>query len=405
MLGAGVVGVVTAWYLARHGFAVTVIEQGESVAAGTSRANAGQLSYSFTDALARPDFLRKLPGVMLGTDPGILFRTRPSAALLRWGRVFLSQCTAPRARDNTVAVLQLAMRSSLLMDSLVEEVPLEFSFVRAGKLVLLSGPEDVTNARQNVLLKSEHGCVTELLTRSEAVDIEPALKEMRSEFVAAVYSRNDHVADARLFTEGLADRLRRNHAAEFRLGETVTGLVAEKDRVRKVVTNRNDYAVDAVVACLGAGSAKLLLPLGIDAEIYPVRGYSITLPEGRGAPSASVSDLKNRIVLSRLGQSIRIAGFADFVDFRTRHDEARLDALVTIARHVAPLAADYRGGSMQRWAGFRPMTPDGRPRVGPTRIDGLFLNTGHGMLGFTLALATGDAVADFVARRFSPGSH
>ena len=405
MLGAGVVGVVTAWYLSRQGHAVTVIEQGESVAAGTSRANAGQLSYSFTDALARPEFLKKLPGVMLGSDPGILFRTRPSAALLRWGRVFLSQCTAPRARDNTVAVLQLAMRSSRLMDQLLEVVPIEFCFARAGKLVLLSNPEDVTNSGQNVVLKSEHGCVTELLTRSEAVGIEPALEEMRSQFVAAIYSRNDHVADARLFTEGLAERLRSDRAAEFRLGEAATGLVVEKNRVRKVVTERSEYAVDAVVACVGTGSAKLLLPLGIDPEICPVRGYSITLPQGSGAPSASISDLRNRIVLSRLGQSIRIAGFADFVDFRTRHDEARLDALLAIARHVAPLAADYEAEDMQRWAGFRPMTPDGRPRVGPTRIDGLFLNTGHGMLGFTLALATGDAVAEFVSRHSLRKSH
>lgn len=397
VLGAGVIGVVTAWYLSQKGHTVTVIEQDHSVAAGTSRANAGQLSYSFTDALARPEFLRKLPGLMLGSDPGILFRSRPSAALLRWGRVFLRQCTTLQARANTVAVLQVAMRSARLMDRLMEEVPLEFSFARAGKLVLLAYAEDVANARRSVVLKREHGCLTEVLTRDEAVDIEPALQEIRGDFVAAIYSRNDHVADARLFTQGLAERLRRDRAAEFRMGETVTGLVVETSRVRRVVTDRNDYAVDAVVVCLGTGSAKLLLPLGIDPEICPVRGYSITLPPGASAPSASVSDLKSRIVLSRLGPAIRIAGFADFVDFQTRHDEARLDALVAIARRVAPLAADYETGDMQRWAGFRPMTPDGRPRVGRTRIGGLFLNTGHGMLGWTLACGTGSEVAQLVS--------
>jgi D-amino-acid dehydrogenase len=376
---------------------VTVVEQAQSVAAGTSHANAGQLSYSFTDALGRPDFLRKLPGLMLGRDPGVLFRVRPSASFLRWGRAFLSQCTSRRARENTIAVLQLAMRSSRLLDELLQAVPLEFSFARAGKLVLLSGPEEVQSARRTVALKKEHGCATELLTRSEALGIEPALGDMRSDVTAAIYSRNDHVADARLFTQGLADHLRAERAAEFRMGETVTEVVVEMGRVRRVVTDRQEYPVDAVVVCLGTGSAKLLLPLGIDPAIYPVRGYSLTLPPGTSAPSASVSDLQHRIVLSRLGQSIRVAGFADFVDLETRHDEARLDALVALARRVAPLAADYRAQDMQRWAGFRPMTPDGRPRVGSTPIEGLVLNTGHGMLGWTLACATGDAVAELVS--------
>jgi D-amino-acid dehydrogenase len=397
VLGAGVTGVVTAWYLSQRGCAVTVIERGDSVASGTSRANAGQLSYSFTDALARPEFLRKLPGLMLGADPGILIRARPRAAFLRWGSLFLRQCTTAQARENTVAVLKVAMRSAELMEQLMQAVPLQFAFARAGKLVLLSRAEEVTAAQKTVLLKRAHGCTTEVMTRNEALEVEPALAQMRGDFVAATYSRNDHVADARMFSEGLAEWLRRQMAVEFRLRETAARLVVEAGRVRAVVTDRNDYDADAVVVCLGSDSANLLLPLGIDPAICPVRGYSITLPPGTHAPSASISDLKHRIVVSRLGSSIRIAGFADFVDFETRHDEARLDTLVALARRVAPLAADYDAPDMQRWAGFRPMTPDGRPRVGPTAIGGLFLNTGHGMLGWTLACATGHDVAQLVA--------
>jgi D-amino-acid dehydrogenase len=397
VLGAGVVGVVTAWYLAQKGHSVTVVDRGGSVASGTSHANAGQLSYSFTDALARPEFLRKLPGLMLGRDPGILFRARPSPAMLRWGRVFLRQCTAAQARGNTVAVLQLAMRSATLMDQLMEAVPLEFSFVRAGKLVLLSGPDELAAAGRSVPLKQKYGCSTEVLTREAALQIEPALAEMRGDFVGAIYSGTDHVADARAFTIGLADRLEKSGAADFRLGETITRLVTERDRMHSVITDRNEYSADTVVVCLGTGSSDLLRPLRIDPSICPVRGYSVTLPIGKHVPSASISDLRHRIVLSRLGHSIRIAGFADFVDFDTRRDGSRIDALVAIARRVAPLAADYNAADMQRWAGFRPMTPDGRPRVGPTRIGGLFLNTGHGMLGWTLACATGYDVAEHVS--------
>ena len=393
VLGAGVTGVVTAWYLSQKGCRVTVLESSDSVASGTSRANAGQLSYSFTDALARPEFLRRLPGLVAGQDAGILLRAKPTAAFLRWGMQFLGQCTTGRARDNTVAVLRIAMRSAALMNELLEEVPIEFDFVRAGKMVLLSHRDEVEGARKSALLKREYGCATEVLTRDEAQELEPALAGMRDDVVAATYSRNDHVADARKFTQGLADWLRTEASVDFRLCESATGLVVENDRVRKVLTDRNAYLADAVVACLGSDSAKLLRPHGIDPAICPVRGYSITLAPGPQAPSASISDLKHRIVLSRLGSRIRIAGFADFVGHETRHDEARLDTMLAIARRVAPLAADYESGDMQRWGGLRPMTPDGRPRVGPTRIGGLFLNTGHGMLGFTLACATGEAFA------------
>jgi len=398
VMGAGVVGVVTAWYLTQKGHAVTVIERSDSVASGTSHANAGQLSYSFTDALARPEFLRKLPGLMLGTDPGILFRARPSLAMLRWGRAFLRQCTAAKARDNTIAVLKLAMRSGRLMDQLMDAAAIDFSFARAGKLVLLSGPDEVENARQSVLLKQEQGCATEILTRDEALQVEPALAEMRRDFVGAIYSRNDHVADARLFTTGLADRLGRRGAAQFHLGEAATGVLTEGGRVRAVVTDKSEYEVDAVVVCTGTGSADLLLPLGIDPAICPVRGYSITLPPGDNPPRVSISDLRHRIVLSRLGPLVRIAGFADFVDAGTGRDAARIDALLNMARRMAPRAADYGAPDMQGWAACRPMTPDGRPRVGPTAIDGLFLNTGHGMLGFTLACATGHDVAELVGQ-------
>ncbi|HLU05368.1 MAG TPA: FAD-dependent oxidoreductase [Woeseiaceae bacterium] len=396
VLGAGVTGVVTAWYLTQKGHDVTVVEASDSVASGTSRANAGQLSYSFTDAVARPEFLRKMPALLAGKDAGSLVRLKPDAAFLRWGRQFLRQCTKVRARDNTFAVLEVAMRSAALMERLMQAVPLEFDFARAGKLVLLSLPDEVARARKSVLLKREYGCVTEVVTRSEALELEPALAEMRGDFIAATYSRDDHVADARKFTEGLADWLQREIPVQFRLRETVARLVVEDNRVRGVVTDRGDYTADSVVVCLGTGSTKLLEPHRIDPAICPVRGYSITLPPGPHAPSASISDLKHRIVLSKLGPVIRIAGFADFVGHETRHDDARLDSLVEIARRVAPLAADYDAGDMQRWGGVRPMTPDGRPRVGRTAIGGLFLNTGHGMLGFTLACATGEAVAEEV---------
>ncbi|MEX2497044.1 MAG: FAD-dependent oxidoreductase [Woeseia sp.] len=396
VLGGGVVGVVTAWYLVKEGHAVTVFDRAEGVACGTSHANAGQLSYSFTDALARPEFLRRLPSVLLGCDPGIAVRAKTTGSLVRWGSAFIRECTAARARDNTISVLRLAMRSAALMEQLMAELPLEFSFSRAGKLVLLSRQAELEAAARSIALKEQYGCSTELLRRDDVLQLEPSLAFWRDEFIAAIWSSNDHVADARSFTVGLAKKLEMEHGVLFCLGETVTGLGLRHGRARTVITEKGVQDTDAVVVCLGAESGRLLRALGIRLPICPVRGYSITLPAGRQAPSISVSHAGHRIVLSRLGHKLRIAGFADFAGFDTRDDRLRTDTLLRLARRIAPLAADYASADLKRWGGDRPMTPDGRPRVGPSKIPGLFLNTGHGMLGWTLACATGQTVAESI---------
>jgi D-amino-acid dehydrogenase len=398
VLGAGVAGVVTAYYLARCGHAVTVLEQASEVAAGASFANAGQLSYSFTDALARPSFLVRLPSLLLNRDPGIRVRTRPNREFLRWGLAFLRQCTPARARDNTIAVLELAKRSSVLLNELLDEMPLEFSYRRAGKLVLLSSDAELATARQAVELKRRHGCSTRILGRQEALEIEPALSKVDDEFMAAVYSDGDAVADARAFTAGLAQWLSNNTDAQIRLGERVTSIVTSDGTVSGVRSRVGEHPADAVVVCLGSDSGELLRPLNLSVPICPVRGYSVTLPAAVAAPSASITHLRHRIVISRIGASLRAAGFADFVALDTRHDATRIEALLALARRFAPHAADFDSGDRHSWGGFRPMTPDSRPLVGPTRIPGLYLNTGHGMLGWTLACATGAAVADWIGK-------
>lgn len=396
VLGAGVAGIVTAYYLARRGHNVTVIEQADAVASGTSFANAGQLSYSFTDALARPSFLARLPSLLLNRDPGVRVRTRPNLEFLRWGLAFLRQCTRARARNNTIAVLGLAMRSSVLLDELLGEVPLEFSHRHAGKLVLLSSDAELAAAQQAAELKRRHGCSTRILTREEALEIEPALSKVADGFMAAVYSEGDAVADARAFTAGLAQWLSHNTDARIRLGERVTSIVTSDGAVSGVRSRSGEYPADAVVVCLGCDSGELLRPLNVSVPIYPVRGYSVTLPAAAAAPSTSITHLRHRIVISRIGASLRVAGFADFVARDTCDDALRIEALLALARRFAPHAADFDSGDRHSWGGFRPMTPDSRPLVGPTRIPGLYLNTGHGMLGWTLACATGAAVADSI---------
>jgi len=395
VVGAGVIGVTSAYYLSQLGCEVTVVDRETEVAGGASFANAGQLSYSFTDALAKPEFVAKIPGVMTGRDRGYHVQLTPG--LIPWGMRFLSQCTSQRARQNTVAVLKTAMRSELLMQQLQERLAFDFSHRAAGKLVLLNNDDDVRAARANVSLKEAHGCQTEVVSVDAAMEIEPALASMANEFVAAVYSKKDSVADSHSFTVGLKQMLEENELATFRLGVPVKRLLQKGQRLHAVELEDEELCADAVVICSGAWSGELLRPLGIDPHIYPVRGYSVTLPPGEVAPAVSVTALGRKIVFSRINGNLRIAGFADFKGFKTDEDSNRVDALLDVARDFAPLAAVYDADEQSGWGGFRPMTPDGRPRVGPAGIDGLYLNTGHGMLGWTLACASGHDIAKSIA--------
>lgn len=396
VLGAGVVGVTTAYYLAENGHTITVVDRSREVAAATSHANGGQLSYSYTDSLARPEFVPRIPSLVLGLDPAIRIGVLRNLSLVPWGLRFLGQCTTGRARDNTVAVLEIALRSARLIDELEQKIGLEFDYRTAGKLVVLAHAREIEGARRRGELKRRHGCETDILSYSDAVALEPALEAMRQRFAAAVYSSGDQVGDARAFTAGLCDWLQQNRPVTVRLNENVRRMDIRNGQLRAIETDKNQLAADAAVVCLGPWSAQVLKPLGIDAHIYPVRGYSVTLPRGDHTPVVSVTNLASRIVFSLLGGRVRIAGFADFLGYDTSRDDERRARMLEIAERIAPAAADYRAAKAEPWGGFRPVTPTSRPYVGPTRIRGLYLNTGHGVLGWTLACATGQDVANAV---------
>ena len=395
VLGAGVVGVTTAYYLAEAGCDVTVIDRAAEVAAGASHANGGQLSYSFTDSLAKPAFVAKIPGLVFGQDRAA--KVRLSTDLVRWGLKFLPECSRSRSTANTLALLEMAMRSARLLEALRERHPIDFAHRAAGKLVLLPAETDVREAERNTLLKRRHGSDVELLTPAEVCDLEPALEALRDPFAGAVYSRSDEVADARAFVEGLRQTLTASGRVRFRLGGTVERLNRNGSGKIGVVVDDEAVPADAVVVCLGAWSRGLLDGAGVTVPIYPVRGYSVTLPPGEAAPGVSVTSLRHRIVFSRINGFLRIAGFADFAGFDTSRDAERIATLIDVARRAAPAMADYNAADPGAWGGFRPMTPNGRPLIGATNVPGLFVNTGHGMLGWTLACASAYDAAMLVA--------
>lgn len=396
VLGAGVVGTTTAYYLSQLSCQVTVFDRASNVGIGASYANAGQLSYNFTDALAKPELLVRIPRFLLGQDPAARVHLAPG--LIGWGLRFMGQCTTKCAERNTVAVLKVALRSADLMTELRKRVPFDFSHRIAGKLVLLSNKAEIKSATASSKLKNAYGGNTRILSRAEATAIEPALEQMAGDFLAAVYSANDEVADSLKFTSGLREWLEADGLVTFRLSSTAKEIVVKQGRTQAVIVDDDMVEADAVVVCLGAWSSRLLSTVGINPRIYPVRGYSVTLPSGEASPSVSVTALKHRIVFSRVNELVRIAGFADFAGFDTSADAERTHSLLELARQVAPSAANYDAVNAHEWGGFRPMTPNGQPQVGATSVRGLFVNTGHGMLGWTLACATGHDIAQAIAQ-------
>jgi D-amino-acid dehydrogenase len=397
VLGAGVVGVTTAHFLAEAGHDVTVVDQAPGVALACSHANGAQLSYSYADTMASPSFLVQMPGLLVGNDPGIRVRPPLDRDLIDWSLRFLAQCTRNRAAANLLANLKLASRSAQLLREIRSLLPSGFHYREAGKLVLLRTRRDLDNARQASDIKSELGIQATVITIADAADIEPAVAHMNEPYAGAVYSPGDDVGDAHEFTVLLAKRLEQTARAHFRFDTEVQGFIQERGSVRGIRTSNGDLEAEATVVCLGAWSRALLRDVGVAAPITPARGYSVTLPPGSRTPSVSVTDFGHRFVISRLGENVRIAGFADFVGFATDKDNVRTGQLLRVAREAAPEAANYDCPETNPWAGNRPLTPNGRPLVGLTRLEGLLLNTGHGSLGWTLACGTAEQLVSQVS--------
>lgn len=393
VLGAGVAGVSSAYYLATQGCKVTLIDRAPEAAEGTSKANGGQLAYSFVDALAQPSLLTAIPGLLLGKDPAMRVKPFATPSMIGWGLSFLAQCTSSRARNNTLAVLKLAQQSAKSLSELRVQTGIDFGFARAGKVMLLPVGSDLDATRRSIAAKKAQGCESSLLTMGEVRERFPALGHFPLEYGGALFAPDDEVGDARVFTQKLAAWLKQTHNVACRFSENVNRIGIQNGRATGVQTDAGPITADAVLVCLGSQSAQLLADCGVRAPIYPLRGYSVTLPSGSAVPKVSVTDMQRRIVFSSLNGRIRIAGLADFVGDDHSRDQRRIRHLLSTAQKIAPDYANYNVEDIDPWAGDRPMTADGRPLVGATKLPGLYLNCGHGMLGWTLAAATAQQAA------------
>lgn len=383
VLGAGVVGVSTAFALSRIGHDVDVIERAEDVASGASHANGAQLSWSHTDPLANPSLLGKIPAYMLGFDPAMRIRPALKPNFIMWGASFLRHCSPARFKKGKQARDELAQESKDALAGFERDLnsgPLQKT--GAGKIVLAQ-----TTAQQRTMMRSPH-----YRTAEQCVDIEPALKSWSKHFYGGLYAADDRAMDTVLFCHRLMDTAREEFGAKFNFEETVQSLSVTEQGIKKVTTDSREIECDAVIVCLGNQTNALLRSLGLSVPICSVRGYSVTLPATPFSPKASLTDLSHKIVFANLGDRVRIAGFAD-INVPSAKMTSRVAKLIEIARRCWPDVADYEADP-SAWTGARPMTPSGIPVIGPTSIPGLFVNAGHGSLGYTFAAGSALRIAD-----------
>jgi D-amino-acid dehydrogenase len=400
ILGAGVAGVASAYYFWRDGHEVTVLERNEGVALETSFANGGQLSYSYVAPLASPSVIPKIPPWLLRRDAPLRFTPELDVEQWRWIVEFLAACNGRTADLTTERLLRLSFYSRDLMHELVGTQSLEFEYVQNGKLVVHTERASFESARRLMAFQASLGCEQHALDARETVALEPALESMAPRICGAIYTPSEDAGDCWKFCNELKRLMTTGpNPVTYRFNVEVQRVLAMSGRVMGVETSTGVMEADAYVLALGTNAPGLTAPLGVRLPIYPLKGYSLSLPiaDERGAPRISVTDFKRKVVYARIGDELRVAGMADLAGRRCRIDVERVTQLVEEVKAAFPKASDFR--ELHPWCGMRPATPRGTPILGPTSHSNLWLNVGHGALGFTLALATGRVVADLAAGR------
>ena len=403
VLGAGVIGTTSAWYLARAGHEVTVVDRQPEAALETSFANGGQISVSHSEPWANPTAPLKILRWLGREDAPLLFRPRAELGEWLWGLRFLLECLPGRTRSNTEAAFALALYSREQLRQLRRETAISYHAKTSGILHLYDERREFEHATAAANRLKGHGLDVEIKTPDECLQIEPALKLSEVRIVGGIYAPSDESGDAQLFTKNLS-YLCRAQGVTFRFNVSVRGMEGSRGAIDRVVIDdeagiEESLRSDAYVVALGSYSPLVLRQVGISIPVYPVKGYSITLPLGPDsvAPQISLTDHARKIVLSRLGDRLRVAGTAELNGYDTEMNESRCEALVRRSFAWFPRAG--KAESAQFWTGLRPATPSNLPLIGRSRYSNLFLNTGHGTLGWTLACGSGRALADIVSGR------
>lgn len=405
-MGAGILGVTTAWYLLEQGHEVTVIDRQPAAALETSFANGAQISVSYCEPWAHPNAPLKVLKWLTRSDAPLLFRPHLDPHQWSWGLAFLSNCTLSAFERNVAQLVALGQYSHATLRALVAQTGIDYQRLERGILHFFTRTQDLDAAAAGAALMRRHGVDRRVLTREEVVQIEPSLHDFSAHIAGGTFTASDESGDAHVFTQALAQRCI-ERGTRFLFGHMITRIKASGGAVQGVEMRSNASAVpqvlraDAYVAALGSFTAPLLRPLGVRLAIYPAKGYSATLrlkaPER--ASTVSLIDDERKVAISRLGDRVRIAGTAEMAGYdaslTSANSRVRCDALVRRYEEVFPGAADT--SEPRYWAGLRPSTPSNVPYIGRSKLPNLWINAGHGTLGWTHGAGSGRALAELIS--------
>ena len=423
VVGAGIVGLSTAWRLMQDGWQVSVIEESAAPGLVTSYANGAQLSYSYVAPLAEPSAITSLPKWLLQKDGPLHIHPSLSPHFLRWTLSFATHCTSARAHQTTRDLLGLGYLSRRVLREWLADVPASWATAAGldyrsnGKLVVFRDASALAsaNAQVNYQRSLDVGCEQHVLSPSECVQTEPALAAMQSKLVGGIYTPSEDVVDSHGLCKYL-ERLIVSRGGKLHYDTRITGAVLEGSRCialklksqsmalqeaqAEQAADMTEFKADYFVVAAGLSSRELLQKFDTRAPLLGLKGFSITLDCEQGiAPSMSITDSHHKIVFAKLGHRLRAAGMVDLGRENREVDANRIAALIQQARDNFPDAGDY--GKVQTWAGLRPATPSGRPIIDQTAFENVYANIGHGTLGLTLAAGSADMLADKLAGRTS----
>ncbi len=392
VLGGGVIGTTTAYYLARSGAEVVVLDRQSSVAQETSFANAGQVSPGYSTPWAAPGIPFKAMKWMFQKHAPLSIRPDGSLFQLRWMAAMLKNCSADRYAINKERMMRVAEYSRTCLRQLRADTGIAYEHRSQGTLQLFRTQAQLDAVQRDVAVLKECGVPYELLDRDQLTTVEPALAQARERLTGGLRLPNDETGDCHMFTQALA-KLARGLGVDFRFDQTVEGLVTEGNRITGVRVGNEVLTADRYVLAFGSYSRSFLEPLGLKLPVYPVKGYSLTVPllNPELAPQSTVLDETYKVAVTRFDNRIRVGGMAELAGFDLSLNPRRRATLEMVVSDLFP------GGDLPKaefWTGLRPMTPDSTPIVGATPYSNLLLNTGHGTLGWTMACGSGKLVAD-----------
>ena len=400
MLGAGVIGTTSAWYLAQAGHQVTVVERQPVPGNETSFANGGQISVSHAEPWANPHVLPRVIKWLGHENAPLLWRWRADPAQLAWGLRFLAECLPGRTRRNIAAIVAMSLYSRNRLRTLRAELGLQYDQLERGILHIYTDSVEFSAAIRAAKVMREFGLDRDTVDVDKCLEIEPALADAKSQLVGGDYTRSDESGDAHKFTRALAERAAQA-GVDFRYNLTVDRIAPGGSQIAGVLVHGAAgpelLTADAYVVALGSYSPLLLKPLRMCLPVYPAKGYSATLQlqEGVLAPTVSLTDDEYKLVFSRLGNRLRVAGTAEFNGYNLDLNPVRCQILTQRTQQLFPNLAF--AGEPEFWTGLRPATPSNVPYIGRSRFRNLWLNTGHGTLGWTMSCGSAAALADLIS--------